>query len=116
MNLLNVKSAKDKSMCKQASANQGGFTLIEVMIALAVLAIGLAGLAAMQLTAMQFSHSAHYRSLASTIVLDFEERLWLELADNDFECSPGDNWAGKVAALATDWNRANLHQKTKRTV
>lgn len=88
--------------------SNAGFTLIEVMIALAVLTIGMTGLAAMQLSAMQFSHSSHYRSLASTIALDFEERLWLELADNNFECSPADNWAGKVGALATDWNRANL--------
>ncbi|HKX54778.1 MAG TPA: type IV pilus modification protein PilV [Xanthomonadales bacterium] len=85
-----------------------GFTLIEVMIALAVLTIGLTGLAAMQLSAMQFSHSSHYRSLASTIALDFEERLWLDLADNIFACDPVDDWAGKVAELATDWNRAYL--------
>lgn len=95
-------------MARQASTKRNGFTLIEVMIALAVLTIGLTGLAAMQLSAMQFSHSAHYRSLASTIVLDFEERLWLELADNNFECSPEDNWEGKVEALALDWNRTNL--------
>ncbi len=83
-----------------------GFTLIEVMIALGVLTIGLTGLAAMQLSAMQYSHSAHYRSLASTIALDFEERLWLELADNVLACD--DDWSGKVATLATHWNRVQL--------
>lgn len=93
-------------MVKQPSPRQEGFTLIEVMMALAVLTIGLTGLAAMQLTAMQYSHSAHYRSMASTVVLDFEERLWLELADDDLAC--GGDWASKVSALATDWNRANL--------
>lgn len=81
-----------------------GFTLIEVMIALAVLTIGLTGLAAMQLSAMQYSHSSHYRSLASTIALDFEERLWLELADNDFDCAPADDWDSHVSALTTHWN------------
>lgn len=89
-------------------SSNAGFTLIEVMIALAVLTIGLTGLAAMQLSAMQFSHSSHYRSLASTIALDFEERLWLDLADNDFTCDPADDWEGKVADLATDWNRTYL--------
>ena len=76
-----------------------GFTLIEVMIALAVLTIGLTGLAAMQMSAMQYSHSSHYRSMASTIALDFEERMWLELADNNLECAPGDDFSGKVTAL-----------------
>jgi type IV pilus modification protein PilV len=89
-------------------ANSTGFSLIEVMIALAVLTIGLTGLAAMQLSAMQFSHSSHYRSLASTIALDFEERLWLDLADNNFACDPADEWAGKVSELATVWNRTYL--------
>lgn len=90
----------------QQTCSPGGFTLIEVMIALAVLTIGLTGLAAMQLSAMQYSHSSHYRSLASTIALDFEERLWLELADNDLAC--GTDWSTKVGVLAADWNRAYL--------
>jgi len=46
-----------------------GFTLIEVLIALAVLSIGLAGMAALQLSSLQYTHSAHYRSLATTIAL-----------------------------------------------
>jgi type IV pilus modification protein PilV len=88
------------SGCKTA-----GFTLIEVMIALAVLTIGLTGLAAMQISAMQYSHSSHYRSMASTIALDFEERMWLELADNDFDCAPEDEWDSEVSVLATHWNQ-----------
>jgi type IV pilus modification protein PilV len=88
------------SGCKTA-----GFTLIEVMIALAVLTIGLTGLAAMQISAMQYSHSSHYRSMASTIALDFEERMWLELADSDFDCAPEDEWDNEVSVLATHWNQ-----------
>jgi len=110
MNTTNTKPGSGTIMVKQATVKQAGFTLIEVMIALAVLTIGLTGLAAMQLSAMQFSHSAHYRSMASTIALDFEERLWLDLADNDFDCAPEDDWEGKVDALADDWIRANLEE------
>jgi type IV pilus assembly protein PilV len=84
-----------------------GFTLIEVMIALAVLTIGLTGLAAMQMSSMQYVHSSHYRSMATTIALDFEERLWLELADNTMVgCPDASAAAGSpVALLATHWNR-----------
>lgn len=86
---------------------QSGLSLIEVLIALAVVSIGLAGMAAMQLTTLQFVHSAHYRSMASTVALDFEERLWLELASDDLEGCP-DVTAGEgspMEALLEHWGR-----------
>ncbi len=94
-------------MSRQAAAVQKGFTLIEVMIALAVLTIGLTGLAAMQLTSLQYVHSSHFRSMASTIAMDFEERLWLRLADNDLlGCPDATAAVGSPAAeLASHWNR-----------
>ena len=86
---------------------QDGFSLIEVLIALAVISIGLAGMAAMQLTTLQFVHSAHYRSMASTVALDFEERLWIELADNDLEGCPdvSADDGSPIDNLLTHWNR-----------
>lgn len=57
-----------------------GLSLIEVLIALVVLSIGLTGMAALHLNSLQSVHSAHYRSMASAISLDFEERLWLEVS------------------------------------
>ncbi len=56
--------------------SSGGFTLIEVLVALLVLTIGLVGLAALNLTSLKSAHSSYYRSIASTVALDFEERLW----------------------------------------
>ena len=53
-----------------------GFTLIEAMIALLVLTIGLVGVAAMHLTSLKGAHSSYYRSVASTVALDLEERIW----------------------------------------
>ncbi len=86
---------------------QKGMSLIEVLIALAVLSIGLVGMAAMNMTTLQYVHSAHYRSLATTIALDIEERLWVELSDNDLEGCPdistGDGTP--VAAMLTHWSR-----------
>lgn len=86
---------------------QQGLSLIEVLIALAVISIGLAGMAAMQLTTLQFVHSAHYRSMASTIALDFEERLWLELADNELSGCPDvtDAEGSPIDVLLDHWSR-----------
>ena len=84
-----------------------GLSMIEVMIALTVMAIGLAGLAALHLNSVQFVHSAHYRSLASTIALDLEERLWLRVADNPLVGCPDttDGEGTAAAELIAAWNR-----------
>jgi len=88
---------------------QQGLSLIEVMIALAVLTIGLFGLAALQMSSLQYVHSSHYRSLASTIATDFEERLWLTLADNSLTGCPeaGDEEGTPAADLLESWTRVN---------
>lgn len=77
--LTEVTQTMDKSICTPRHRNKG-LTLIEVLVALLVLSIGLAGMAAMHLNSLKNVSSSYYRSLASTIALDFEERLWLESA------------------------------------
>ncbi|WP_133129559.1 type IV pilus modification protein PilV [Legionella yabuuchiae] len=44
--------------------NQAAFSLLEVLISVVVLAIGLLGIAAMQLNMIRYNHSAHLRSIA----------------------------------------------------
>jgi type IV pilus assembly protein PilV len=94
-------------MKRMYTNRESGLSLIEVLIALAVISIGLAGMAAMQLTTLQFVHSAHYRSMASTVALDFEERLWLELANDGLTGCPNvSDAAGSPAeALLDHWSR-----------
>ena len=83
---------------------QGGLSLLEVLIALAVLSIGLAGLAIMHMNSLQYVHSAYYRSLASAIALDFEERLWLRLADDTVTDCPDLTASGEAyLALLAEW-------------
>lgn len=60
--------------------SQRGFSLIEALIALVVLSIGLIGVAAMQLKALQSANSGYQRSVASVAAIDAQERLWAELA------------------------------------
>lgn len=47
-----------------------GFTLIEVLIALLVLAVGLLGMASLMMTSLQSSQSAYLRSQASLLAQD----------------------------------------------
>lgn len=54
---------------------QQGSSLIEVMVALFVLAIGLLGVLAMQSKSMQFNQSAHMYSQAVYLANDMAERI-----------------------------------------
>ncbi|MEB0042456.1 MULTISPECIES: type IV pilus modification protein PilV [unclassified Pseudomonas] len=54
---------------------QTGMTLIEVLIALLILAIGLLGAAALQLNALKYTDSAMLHSHASFVAHDMMERI-----------------------------------------
>lgn len=55
-----------------------GFSLIEVLIAVLVIAFGVLGMAALQLKSLQYSHSGYQRTVASMIALDAGEQLWVK--------------------------------------
>lgn len=61
---------------------QIGLSLLEVLIALLVLSIGLVGAAALTINSLTNVHSALHTSLASTVALDLEERLWLAAVES----------------------------------
>ena len=52
-----------------------GFTLIEVLIAMVVLAVGLLGLAALQTTSLKNNQSAYFRSQATQLAYDITDRM-----------------------------------------
>ncbi len=52
-----------------------GFTLMEVLVALAVLSIGLLGMAGMQLFSMKSSHNAYLQSQASFFAYDLIDKI-----------------------------------------
>lgn len=52
-----------------------GFTLLEVLIAVTVLALGVLGLAAMQVRGLQGNHSAEQRFMATVLAQDLTERM-----------------------------------------
>lgn len=52
-----------------------GFTLMEVLVALAVLSIGLLGMAGMQLFSMKSSHNAYLQSQATFFAYDLIDKM-----------------------------------------
>jgi type IV pilus assembly protein PilV len=60
-------------MCNFKKVN--GFTLIEVLIATVVLAIGLLGLAGLQATSLRNNQSAYNRSQATQLAYDIADRM-----------------------------------------
>jgi type IV pilus assembly protein PilV len=55
--------------------NNTGFTLIEVLIAMMILAVGLLGLAALQASSLRNNQSAYYRSQATQLAYDIADRM-----------------------------------------
>ena len=53
----------------------GGFTLLEVLVALVVLSIGLLGLSGLQTTGLRNNHSAFLRSQATLVTMDILDRM-----------------------------------------
>ena len=95
-----------------APTQQRGLTLIEVLIALLVLSIGLAGIAALHLTALRNVHSSYYTSIASSAALDLEERLWLAASGLEEGCLTDGEVRGVVSALQQQWSSAEAGQVT----
>ena len=52
-----------------------GFSLIEILIAMLILAVGVLGIAALQFKGLQYSNDAHFRSQISNLVSDIADRM-----------------------------------------
>lgn len=94
-------------------SHQSGMTLLEVLIALLVLSIGMVGLGALLLTALTNVHSSSQYSLASAVALDFEERLWFEIANRSAENPDSLNQGCLSQAQIDDVAEAMIDQWTK---
>jgi len=78
-----------------------GFTLIEVLVALAVLAIGLLGLAALQITGMKFNTDAYTRTQSTFAAYDIIDRMRLNptgLANGDYGATGTAAFEAKINA------------------
>lgn len=70
-----LKKLKQRTVSTAQGAVQRGFSLIEVLIAMVILAVGVLGLAALQTTGLQYTHDAYIRSQATILVHDLVERM-----------------------------------------
>jgi type IV pilus assembly protein PilV len=57
------------------TATESGFTMVEVLVALVVLAIGLLGIAALYLNSLQSGRTAIYRTEAINLAADLADRI-----------------------------------------
>lgn len=93
-----------------ALSTDKGFTLIEVLIAMVVLAFGLLGLAAMQTSGLKNNLSAYQRSQATQLAYDMADRMRVNVAD-------ANEASGKyaTAAITTSHTQANSAKTTCKT-
>lgn len=93
-----------------------GFTLIEVLISVVILASGLLGLAALQATTVRNNQSAYHRSLATQLAYDMSDRMRSNRAgvtagDYNNKAATNDNCLANICTPAqmagydiTQWN------------
>jgi type IV pilus assembly protein PilV len=75
---------------------QQGMSLIEVMVAVAILATGLLGLGALQTRSIMFNQSAHYRSIAADLASDLADRIRANR-------NPVQSWDSVLAGATADF-------------
>ena len=69
------------------SVTPAGFTLIEVLVALFVMAVGLLGLASLQLQGLRGTHDAALRNQAVALATDTAEQLYANRLPGSDVCS-----------------------------
>jgi len=60
---------------RQSMKDADGFSLVELMVAVLVVAIGLLGLAALQTTGLSGNHNAYLRTQATLLAQDMADRM-----------------------------------------
>lgn len=116
------------AVMKTQMNNQTGSTLLEMMIALFVLAIGLLGVLSMQVKSMQFNQSAYYYTQAVYLANDILESMrsapasantyLIELDEATPEASADceDPSVVCTAAQLRDWTISNWRQNVTNTL
>jgi type IV pilus assembly protein PilV len=77
---------------------QSGFTIVEVLVALVVLAIGLLGIAALYLNSLQSGRTAIYRTHAINLAADLADRIRM---NRTAQAAYGTAFADNEAAVGT---------------
>ncbi len=78
MHPMAAKQSKKIASLKQ----QSGLMLIEVLVSILIFSIGILGMVGLQVTAIQNSANAEYRSIASGLANDIVSQMWLRGTSN----------------------------------
>ncbi|MCF6190051.1 MAG: type IV pilus modification protein PilV [Cocleimonas sp.] len=62
-------------MNKHFNHKQHGFSLLEVLISMVIIAVGLLGLSGLQIASLKGTTNAHSRNVASLLVMELSERM-----------------------------------------
>lgn len=91
---------------------QTGFSLVELLIALLILAIGLLGMASLMMTSMKSNQSASMRSQASWLAYDIIERMRLNsttaIQTNEYVITAAALTPANPNCKSTTCNAANI--------
>jgi len=89
--------------------NQSGFSLLEVLVATTLLAVGLLGVAGLIGSGFRSSNSAYYRSQATVLAYDLLDRMRANLPLNP-DIRPGQASDYVTSITATDCGTGSFHQ------
>jgi type IV pilus assembly protein PilV len=96
---MQLNMTKIPAKISMRKKHQGGFTLLEVLIALLILSIGLLGLAALQTTGLRSNQMASMRTLATTTAYDITDRMRANETSTGISRDPG---TGKIKYTAAN--------------
>jgi len=75
MSINTSKTVSAKSARKPVTRRQRGDTMIEVLVTVIIIAVGVLGAAALQVTTLKNLSSSHSASVAAIVAQDFSERM-----------------------------------------
>lgn len=91
-------------------ARAGGFSMIEVLIALVILALGLLGVALLQTLSLRYSQTANYRTKAVNLASDWLDQvranraqfqMYTSVSESDFDSVPLDSCTAPPTGFLT---------------
>lgn len=92
--------------CHHSQTRQFGFTMIEVLVAMIILAIGLLGVAGMQALSLKQTSNSSLRSLVTMHAYDLSERMRADIDDvTVFQKALSSSCSGCDSKLAAWQNR-----------
>lgn len=103
---------KQRVVESPGSGPAAGFTLLEVLLAMAVLSVGLLGIAGMQISSIQGNVTSRDLSVAVHLAQDRCEKLMEApfFADNDFTDNDADGEVDEAGEPSTDLAAGLTHQ------